>query len=109
MKMHVKDIIGLTVETESGAVVGKVFDIDLNIETHDVVAYHVRAGTLVRQLIGSDADLEVLPVQVRSITTEKMTIADLYATKEEEKNSAVVVIPNPAQPSMSKLVADTHK
>lgn len=107
--MRIKDIISLPVETEGGDVVGKVVGIDLNIETHDVGAYHVRTGTFVRQLIGSDADLEILPVQVRSITQKKMIIADLRGKDGAiEKVLDIQGVQNTAQPSMSNLGAQAQ-
>lgn len=80
--MNCKQIIGLPVETESGQSVGKVSDIVLDIDTNDLLVYRVAVGTFLRGLVGGDDELEVLPAHVRSISVDKMVVADLAAKEK---------------------------
>lgn len=101
--MQCKKIIGLPVETESGESVGKVADLHVDIDTHDVRTYVVSASGFLRGLVGGDGELEVLPSHVRSIGEDKMVIADLTGTQgsggqkmtQELDASGVGTIPRP--------------
>jgi sporulation protein YlmC with PRC-barrel domain len=72
-----KNLIGLPVYTQSGTHLGKVADIELDVDGHTVTQYYVATGTVVHQLLTDKPDLIVNPAQVISITAEKMIVTDL--------------------------------
>lgn len=72
-----KHIIGLPVETQHGQKLGKVSDIQLDVDAHTVKYYAVSPSSLVRKVVQQKEDVLVAPTQVLSITEEKMVVTDL--------------------------------
>jgi len=75
MLIPVKQIISLPVYTQSNKKLGRVVDVNLDIENHAVVQYVVESG-----IVNKDVFL-ISPTQVVSITLEKMIVVDTI-TKE---------------------------
>jgi len=71
--------IGLEVETQRGNMLGKIVDIEIDIESHAVVKYIVGPSSLVKQLVYSEEHLRIDPSEVISFTDKKMIVADLDA------------------------------
>jgi len=70
MLLSVKRLIGLPVYTQSRQKLGRVIDINLDIDSHDVFQYVVGRGIV-------DKDLYLVrPIQVISITAEEMVVDD---------------------------------
>lgn len=76
MKMRLRDSIGLPVETQHGRALGKVIDVEIDIETHVVMHYCVDGKPFVKKLLAGEPDLLIAPTQVISITAEKMIVED---------------------------------
>lgn len=70
MRLSLKKIIDLSVETEMGENLGKIIDLNLDINNHAVVEYVLQIGILKRQ------KLLIKPIQVVKITNEKMIVDD---------------------------------
>ncbi len=83
MHINLHTLLHLPVYTQSGARLGKVRDVKLNIESHSVQQYVVRAGLLNKNeyLIG--------PAQVISISEEKMIVDDTI-TKDMTSDKAII-------------------
>ncbi len=76
-KIPAKELIGLPVETQHNVHVGKVIDIEIDVDRHSVLKYVVASGTVVQQLLKDQPRLFIDPTQVVSITAEKMIVVDL--------------------------------
>ena len=76
MQLSHKQLIHLSVETESGTRLGSIVEVVLDSEQHVVVRYVVRSGPLPRPLA---AELLVAPAQVVSLSNEKMVVEDNLA------------------------------
>ena len=70
MYLNLKTILKLPVYTESGTHLGRVRDVELDVEAHHVRHYLVAAGLL------SKDDYIITPAQVKAITTQKMIVED---------------------------------
>ena len=77
MKINVKQVIGLPVETQTGISLGKVVGINLEITSHVVNEYVVRHGFLNSQ------EFLIKPIQIISISQEKMIVEDGIVKEEE--------------------------
>jgi sporulation protein YlmC with PRC-barrel domain len=87
MFIHSKDLLRLPVETKSGDFVGKVSGFDMDIETHFVRSYYVRAITPVNLLHGSlYGELVINSNLVISITKEKMIVEDGAVLKDADEH-----------------------
>ncbi|MSU75269.1 MAG: PRC-barrel domain containing protein [Candidatus Magasanikbacteria bacterium] len=70
MFINLKSLIRLPVHTESGAYLGRVYDAELEVESHYIRHYLVAAGLIKK------ADYRITPAQVKAITAEKMIVED---------------------------------
>lgn len=75
------NIIGLAVETERGISVGKVIDVAVDKETHQVTTYFVASKPFLKKILNQKSSLCIAPAQVISLTFQKMIVSDLN-TKE---------------------------
>ncbi len=92
MFIHSKDLLRLPVETKSGDFVGKVSGLDMDVETHFVRRYYVRAITPVNLLHGSlYGELVINSSLVISITKEKMIVADGAVLKDANEHESQTV------------------
>ena len=90
MQINIKKLLLLPVYTESGTRLGKVGDVVLDIDNHSVWHYVVHSGGL----MSKDTYL-VRPIQVKSITSEKMVVEE-SVTKEPAKEKSLPAA-NPAK------------
>ncbi|NQT49490.1 hypothetical protein HQ571_02225 [Candidatus Kuenenbacteria bacterium] len=72
MKINFKKLRDLSVETESGLLLGNIDDFELDIENHSVMKYLV----VRRKLLTKGQVLLVSPSQIVSITAEKIIVND---------------------------------
>ncbi|MEY4722632.1 MAG: PRC-barrel domain [Candidatus Parcubacteria bacterium] len=70
----VKKLRGLPVYTKSGDKLGKIADVLVDVENHEVRAYVVSKSNLLAALL--PGDLQVARDQVISVTEERMTVHD---------------------------------
>lgn len=87
MLINSEKLIGLKVETESGAYLGRVQSLDFDIDTQSARAYHIKPS-LLEGGIFSEA-LLVHHKQVVSINEEKMVALD-NVVKYKEENKVLV-------------------
>ena len=93
MRIKFDQLKDLPVVTQSGIELGKVRDLTLDVENHLIIKYIVKQGLFKN-------DLLIAPVQVVSITDEKIIVADnvleekvlVKAEPEIETNVASPVI-----------------
>lgn len=81
MIINFKKLINLPVFTESGQKLGKVYDVELQTETHQVKKYLVGGSFL------NATKYLIAPEQIRSIGADKIIVADA-CLKEAEKQKA---------------------
>ena len=74
MKISSKQLIGLSVETESGQVLGTLEDFNLDIDSQSVLEYVVKPSNLVKDLIFKN--LIISRGQVVEITDQKIVVED---------------------------------
>lgn len=67
-----KTIIGLSVETETGDVLGKVCNFEIDIESHNIVNYHVKVDNLLKKF--TEPELIINVNQVISVSKNKMIV-----------------------------------
>lgn len=87
MRLRVKDIKGLPVETKSGTPLGKVGDVIVEGDDHRVVQYVVRKSHSLAKIL--PAELLVAREQVVSLDAEKMVVEDLAEAQAAEAVEAV--------------------
>ncbi|OGY51633.1 MAG: hypothetical protein A3J59_04940 [Candidatus Buchananbacteria bacterium RIFCSPHIGHO2_02_FULL_56_16] len=78
MRISSSDLINLPVETQSSAHLGRVSSFDLDLDGHKVVRYYVKTG-LIKGLWHQQ--LLIDPIQVISISKEKMVVEDNLAAE----------------------------
>ena len=89
MRIDYKTIKSLTVETESGVKLGKVSDLEIDVDGQTVVAYKVKGGLFGEELIISRS-------QVVKFTKEKMVVEDsLTQERGEVKKESTQSSPEP--------------
>jgi sporulation protein YlmC with PRC-barrel domain len=82
-----KKIIGLSVATKSGFVLGKIIDFDVDIETQSILRYFVKNRSLTQQILSEKEEKIIISRnQVLSIDEFKMVVDD-GAVKNIEKSS----------------------
>ena len=64
----------LPVRTESGQQLGHVVDIEIDPETHAVLAYHVKVNRLMPDLVSTP--LIIAPTQIVSLNEREMIVDD---------------------------------
>jgi sporulation protein YlmC with PRC-barrel domain len=78
MYINHQKLIHLPVVTESGTKLGHVYDLEIDIETHQIRKYMVGP-----RFIGKETYL-ITPAQIKSITEEKMIVEDTITKAPEE-------------------------
>ncbi|MFH0819409.1 MAG: PRC-barrel domain-containing protein [bacterium] len=91
MRLTTKDLISLPVETKSGEKLGKIAALEIDCETQQIVCYYVKSSNPIKDLVFQD-QLIISPVQVISITAEKMVVED-GVIKEKLKDALNVTTP----------------
>ena len=74
MFTHLHQLLKLPVFTTSGQKVGVVYDLEIDVDTHSVRHYIVS-----HRMLGKE-QFWVAPMQVRSITADKMIVDDTILT-----------------------------
>lgn len=77
MRINHKQLLNLSVYTEDEVLLGYVAGLEIQTDTHVVVAYYVSKHKLVTELLTSfmrDTSLQVSPHQVVSISKERMVV-----------------------------------
>ena len=86
MRLTFKQLKKMTVETLSGATLGRVHDIIFDTEGQNIIQYMVKAGTL------SKEELLISRDQVVRFEEKKMTVYDTAARKKERNLDKVIPI-----------------
>lgn len=79
MRISYKKLKKLPVETTSGEVLGHVDDVVVDVDTHEVAQYEVKASIL------SSKRYLIARQQVISITSEKMVVDDAVVGEKEDR------------------------
>lgn len=86
MRMHDKELLNLPVYTQANEFVGHVVGFDVDIEqhciTHYLVGKHKIVENILQPILGSNP-LRIASTQVRSITSERMTVDDASVAVNE--------------------------
>jgi len=87
MKINNEKLINLAVETQSGDVLGKVENYNVDVDTQSILEYNIKPSGLVKGLVAQD--LIISRGQVIEITDKKMIVEDLSfknKNKAKQKN-----------------------
>ena len=79
MFISLKTLLHLPVHTESGVHLGRVHDLELDIDTH-----HVRHYVVEPRFFGKEFYL-ITPVQIKAVTAEKIIVEDTISKFEKTK------------------------
>ncbi|MEK7623866.1 MAG: PRC-barrel domain-containing protein [Patescibacteria group bacterium] len=82
MRITLKQIKSLPVETASGTALGHVHDLVIDIDTHFIVQYEVHSS-----LLSGHRSYLINREQVLSVTKEKIVVADTAATENAKPAS----------------------
>lgn len=77
MRLSLRDLHNLPVETPSGASIGRLVDVEIDVDEQTIRTYHVRSRTLIPGLFGQK--LLIDRSQVVSLTKEKLIVDDAVA------------------------------
>ncbi len=83
-----KKLIGLPVETNSGKLLGKIFDFELEIDSQHILRYYVKGGSIFKELFVDE--LIIHYSQVIFIDDKKMIVSDGIVKEKSIKRSEVV-------------------
>lgn len=99
MHINLQTLIHLPVYTQSGVHLGRVHDMQIDIESHAIKQYIVESGLIAKHhyLIG--------PAQVIAITAEKIVVDDAANTEVDVKEKPVTE--NPPQTALGGAVPIT--
>ena len=83
----------LPVLTEMGTKLGKVFDVNIDIDNHSVKSYLVRSSIISRSYL-------IKPIQIISISKEEIIVEDAVITEKQEERNTEKIKPE-AVPSVA--------
>lgn len=75
MRIHLKDLLRLPVVTNSGRSVGRVSDVEIDVENHALRAYIVSPSLFTKE------SLVIAPSQVQRITAKEIVVDDGVLTQ----------------------------
>jgi len=82
MLINYKSLIGLSVETKSGLLLGKIKSFEIDSETQTILQYVVKSRSLISKMLRErERELIIHRNQVISVNEEKMIVED-SAVKE---------------------------
>ncbi len=91
MRINLKKLKQLSVETKSGTNLGKIADIIFDIDSHTALQYIIKPSFI------SAREYTIAKDQVLSINEEKMIVEDNTISQEKkEKETKKTLSPNPA-------------
>jgi sporulation protein YlmC with PRC-barrel domain len=85
-----KKIIGLTVKNESGDILGKVYNFELEVDSQLVLEYHIKGEGLLKKFM--TPEIIVHRSQVKSISEEEMIVDDVSISEGIEGSEPVASI-----------------
>ena len=80
MLINFQQLKNLPVETESGGDLGRVVDLEINTDGHNVRKYLVGA----KRFLKNNADYLISPEQIVKVTAEKIIVQDNLQKQEAE-------------------------
>lgn len=106
-------IVNLPVYTEREQFVGHVIGFEIDVEQHAITQYLVSKHKLVENLLQPilrTAPLRIASQQVRSITDEKMVVADTAVPSEQAETESSVRRAEPAEAAspLAASLEETH-
>lgn len=104
MRMLAKQIVGLPVYTERDVHVGSVESIELDIDSHAVVAYVVLPTTgvqvVIDKLLNKHESLRVSTQQVLSISAKRMVVKSTAIPSEDSSVSEMKLVEDQPAPTI---------
>ena len=85
-----KKIIGLTVKNESGDILGKVHNFELEVDSQLILKYHIKGEGLLKKF--TTPEIIVHRGQVKSINEEEMIVDDVSISEGIEGSEPVASI-----------------
>ena len=82
MKISNKNLINLSVQTQSGQKLGKIESFNIDIDSQSILEYKIKPLNLIKGLV--ESDLIISRGQVIEITNKKMIVDDLAARGKEK-------------------------
>lgn len=93
MSLRKDQLINLPVVTQSGESLGRVYDFEVEEGTHMILRYHVRGGTLLKELLGNADGLIVSHTQVVELGPERMVVVDAVMPVQANTNKKTIKKP----------------
>jgi len=95
MIINYKKLKSLQVETKSGMKIGKIHDVEIDIDTNGIVKYLITEGLFTTDLI-------VSPEQVISITEKKVVVEDNISSEDVTIEAESKLNPKIVSPAIEK-------
>ncbi|MFA6272480.1 MAG: PRC-barrel domain-containing protein [Patescibacteria group bacterium] len=99
MKISSKKLLHLSVFTNSGEELGKISELIINVDTHEVEQYIIRSSNLIEEFFSKE--LLINKSQVISISKEKMIVEDSVGDNKERLFNAKELGKNKSAPPVS--------
>lgn len=87
-KINYKQLLKLPVESVSGEKLGFISGFDIDVETHQITNYYVKAHHIVRMVAN---ELIIGTGQVIEVLDDKMVVDDMILNSENKKTAPQVV------------------
>ena len=82
MRTTVTQLLGYTVQTQSGQVLGRVTECEVDLDTHQIVHYRTTSGVFRK------THVLIAPQQILKITTDTFIVDDLVAKDQGQSTPA---------------------
>lgn len=92
MLINYSQLINLPVETKSNEFLGKIVDLEIDIESYNIRKLQVKSSNLIRGLF--EGVLIIDQSQIHEITQEKIIVED-GAKKVKDKKTLNIQLPDP--------------
>ena len=93
MRITYAQLKQLPVKTVSGSILGKVKDLELDADSHQVLKYHVSEGFFAKSLL-------IAPNQIKSITAQAITVEDLLDKETAAETVERISMPKAVNPAI---------
>jgi len=81
--VHHKELINLPVETKSGDYLGKIFNLEIDLDSQSIISYDVKYTNILKGILKDK--LLISRNQIISISKERMIVNDNVLTEQEKE------------------------
>ena len=74
MQLTFGQLKNLPVYTDSGDLLGKIEEVEIDLKTHQIIKYQVKSQEIIKRL--TTGNLLISPSQIISLTDKKMVVED---------------------------------